>query len=299
MRFKTLAAAFVVLTAATPTLAQQVVPAPKMPQAEGVQLFEAGGFKIAGGKAVNVCGGVSQPKFAFMDLNGDGAPEAVVIDKNPACYGEPGFWFTILAKGRDGRWRGIGRDSGVLAFETSRSNGWLDARVTSDCMRIWKYAGDGYRRPASCTEASFAKAQSATGVTAADRTAAMRAAGFVSRGGKWLNGDGECEAAVEPSDIRDLNGDGRQEIVVTETGTFCYGNTGQGFYIMERTAADGWRTLFQSPGIPEFLPTKGAGGWPDIVIGGPGFCFPVVRYNGKTYVHHRQKEEQPGACARR
>jgi hypothetical protein len=69
--------------------------------------------------------------------------------------------------------------------------------------------------------------------------------------------------------------------------------------MMQRTAAGGWNTLYQSPGIPEFLPTKGVGGWPDIVLGGPGFCFPVVRYNGKTYANHRQKEEQPGACTRR
>ena len=278
--------------------AQTVVPPPKMSQAEGVQLFEAGGFKVGDGSAINVCGTASQPKFVFMDLNGDGAPESAVVDKNPACYGGQGLWFTVLAKGKDGRWRAIARDSGALGFETSRTSGWLDLRVTGDCARTWKYAGDGYQRPAACSPASFAKAEASTGVTAADRTAAMRAAGFVSKGGRWLGGEGNCEAAIEPADIRDLNGDGRQEIIITETGTFCYGNTGQGFYVMEQTGG-GWRTLFQSQGVPEFLPTKGAGGWPDIVLGGPGFCFPVVRFNGKAYANHRQKEEQPGACALR
>ena len=278
--------------------AQAVVPPPKMSQVEGVQLFEAGGFKVSGGKAINVCGTASQPKFAFMDLNGDGALEAAAVDKNPSCYGGDGLWFTLLAKGKDGRWRAIARDSGTLGFETSRTNGWLDLRVTADCVRNWKYAGDGYQRPAACSPASFAKTEASSGVTVADRTAAMRAAGFVSQGGRWLGGEGACEAVIEPSDIRDLNGDGRSEMVITESGSFCYGHTGQGFYIMERAGSD-WRTLFQSQGIPEFLPTKGAGGWPDIVLGGPGFCFPVVRYNGKTYAVHRQKEEQPGACARR
>ena len=278
--------------------AQQIAPPPKMSQAEGVQLFEAGGFKVGSGGAINVCGTVSQPKFVFVDLNGDGALESAVVDKNPSCYGGDGLWFTVLAKGKDGRWQGIARDSGALGFETSRTNGWLDLRVTGDCVRIWKHAGDGYRRPAACAPASLDKATAATGVTAADRTAAMRAAGFVSKGGRWLGGEGHCEAAIEPSDIRDLNGDGRQEIIITESGTFCYGNTGQGFYIMER-ADGGWRTLFQSAGIPEFLATKGVGGWPDIVLGGPGFCFPVVRFNGKTYDNHRQKELEPGACGRR
>ena len=53
------------------------------------------------------------------------------------------------------------------------------------------------------------------------------------------------------------------------------------------------------PMVLETLKTKGAGGWPDIVLGGPGFCFPVVRFNGKAYANHRQKEEQPGACSGR
>jgi hypothetical protein len=44
-------------------------------------------------------------------------------------------------------------------------------------------------------------------------------------------------------------------------------------------------------GIPEFLRTKGAGGWPDISIGGPGFCFPVARWNGKVYAQHRFEYE--------
>lgn len=271
---------------ASPVLAQRVVPPPKMSQAEGVQLFEAGGFKVAQGKAINLCGSASDPKFVFMDLNGDGAPEAAALDKNAECYGAEGYWFTVLAKGPDGRWRAIMRDSGRLNFETSRSSGWLDARVTNDCVRIWKYAGDAYRRPASCARPAAASA---------DTAAALRAAGFVSKGGEWLNREGECEAAVEPGGVRDLNGDGRPEVVITETGTFCYGNTGQGFYLMQQGPDGAWKTLYQSPGVPEFLAAKGSGGWPDIEIGGPGFCFPVVRFNGSTYVNHRQT----GACARR
>ena len=136
-------------------------------------------------------------------------------------------------------------------------------------------------------------------VSVADRTAVMRAAGFVSKGGKWLGGDGNCEAMIEPQDVRDLNGDGTAEIIITETGTFCYGATGQGFYIMQKTPAGGWKTFFESQGIPNFQATKGFGGWPDIELGGPGFCFPVVRYNGRDYAKFRNKAYQPGACAGR
>jgi hypothetical protein len=45
----------------------------------------------------------------------------------------------------------------------------------------------------------------------------------------------------------------------------------------------------QSQGMAEFLKTKGAEGWPDISVGGPGFCFPVMRWNGKAYVVNRNE----------
>lgn len=32
-------------------------------------------------------------------------------------------------------------------------------------------------------------------------------------------------------------------------------------------------------------------GWPDISVGGPGFCFPVERWNGKEYKLHRFEYE--------
>jgi hypothetical protein len=31
------------------------------------------------------------------------------------------------------------------------------------------------------------------------------------------------------------------------------------------------------------------GGWPDISVGGPGFCFPVMRWNGRAYVRRRME----------
>lgn len=33
-------------------------------------------------------------------------------------------------------------------------------------------------------------------------------------------------------------------------------------------------------------------GWPDISVGGPGFCFPVGRWNGKKYKLHRFEYER-------
>ena len=134
--------------------------------------------------------------------------------------------------------------------------------------------------------------QAAAGLSDTDRAAVFKAAGAMQRDGKWII----CADDPEPSgasidEVRDLNGDGRPEAVVSEGGTFCYGFTGTGFQLLSRQADGRWRRITGDIGIPEFLKTKGAGGWPDISIGGPGFCFPVQRWNGREYAVHRHEYE--------
>ncbi len=66
---------------------------------------------------------------------------------------------------------------------------------------------------------------------------------------------------------------------------------------MSQQADGGWKLIYSEVGIAEFLKTKGVGGWPDISIGGPGFCFPVWRWNGKAYALNRFEYEGK-ACKR-
>jgi hypothetical protein len=126
----------------------------------------------------------------------------------------------------------------------------------------------------------------------ADRQAVFKAAGAVQRKGMWVicTDDPNTSGAVIET-VRDLNGDGRPEAVVTEGGTFCYGFTGTAFQLLSKQVNGSWRVMTGSNGIPQFLKTKGAGGWPDISVGGPGFCFPVERWNGKAYAPHRFEYE--------
>ena len=37
-------------------------------------------------------------------------------------------------------------------------------------------------------------------------------------------------------------------------------------------------------------------GYPDLLIGGPGFCFAVWRWNGASYEHLRNDPQMPGGC---
>ncbi|SLK08871.1 hypothetical protein [Novosphingobium mathurense] len=127
-----------------------------------------------------------------------------------------------------------------------------------------------------------------------DRSAAFRAAGFTFKDGKWSACGDPGTPSYSPGQIetvRDLNGDGRPEAVITEGGTYCFGMTGTGYTLVSKQADGTWKSVTGGIGIPNFLATRGVGGWPDIEIGGPGFCFPVERWNGKAYVLHRHQYE--------
>ena len=135
-------------------------------------------------------------------------------------------------------------------------------------------------------------------LTAADRTAAFRAAGFAKAAGQWRKCDDPGTASYVPGtieEVRDLNGDGLPEAVITESSSFCHGATGSGFDLVSKQANGIWQVMASQTGVPSFLARKGVAGWPDIEIGGPGFCFPVVRWDGKTYRQNRQ-EYQGKAC---
>lgn len=129
------------------------------------------------------------------------------------------------------------------------------------------------------------------GLSPADTSAAFKAAGFTLKGRQWRQCDDPSPASTpgELAEVRDLNGDGRPEALIVEGGSFCYGNTGAGYTLVSKQADGRWKKLAGGTGMASFLSTKGKDGWPDIEVGGPGFCFPVERWNGKAYVLNRHQ----------
>jgi hypothetical protein len=131
----------------------------------------------------------------------------------------------------------------------------------------------------------------------ADKAALFKAAGAVQRKGIWVICEPPADSGAPASEgatidtVRDLNGDGRPEAVVSDGGLYCYGHAGTGFQLLSRQANGSWKVMTGNNGMPEFLKTKGKDGWPDISVGGPGFCFPVQRWNGKTYELNRFEYE--------
>jgi len=125
-----------------------------------------------------------------------------------------------------------------------------------------------------------------------ERATVLVAAGAEARADRWVICRDDPEAAGARIDqVRDLNGDGRPEAVVVEDGTYCYGFAGTGFQVLSRQKDGSWRRITGDIGMPEFLASRGKDGWPDLLVGGPGFCFPVQRWNGKEYALDRYEYE--------
>jgi hypothetical protein len=145
--------------------------------------------------------------------------------------------------------------------------------------------------PSPATASSAAPPSGQTQLSAADTSAAFQAAGFKNSGGQWRS---DCDDPGTPSyspgsieRVADLNGDGQPEVVIVEGGTYCYGMTGQGYWLVSQRRDGRWQLMDRGTGLVEVLATKGSDGWPDLSIGGPGFCFPVLRWNGRDYQQQR------------
>jgi hypothetical protein len=71
------------------------------------------------------------------------------------------------------------------------------------------------------------------------------------KGKKWQACDDPTPTytpgAIE--EVRDINGDGQPEAVITEGGTYCYGNTGSGYSLVSKQANDSWKLITKGTGI--------------------------------------------------
>ena len=133
-----------------------------------------------------------------------------------------------------------------------------------------------------------AVANGAVKVPLKEANSIYKAAGFKKTSRGWKS---ECgDLAIRT--YKDLNGDGLKDAIVSEYGsTRCYGMTAEGYYVIQQKPAGVWKRVFQSQGIPNLKQTRSKQGWPDILNGGPGFCFGVFRWDGHTYKLHRYEYE--------
>jgi len=295
---------------------QSAAQTPQMTRAQAAQLYAAGGFPISadGKNPTNRCGGPANPKITLVDMNGDKRREALFIDTSD-CYKPDGRWYSVATQDAAGNWRGILAGVGTVQTTGTQVNGWFVLNISSGGKtQVVAYNGQAYALrtagaalsppPVAATGSVAAPAGAGpkpagalAAQTPAQRDVAIfRAAGFKQTKRGWESGcdDPSAGAVYDPGKIeqvKDLNGDGRPDALVVEGGSYCYGNTGSAFWLLSQQANGSWKLIQNQTGIAEFLKTKGVGGWPDISIGGPGFCFPVVRFNGKDYALNRFEYE--------
>ena len=116
---------------------------------------------------------------------------------------------------------------------------------------------------------------------------ALRTAGFNQEASECEIEETGSYTPATIEQVKDLNGDGRPDALITEGSSSCYGQTGTGFYLVSQQPDGDWKLMLNESGFAEFLASKGSDGWPDVEVGGPGLCFPVMRYDGQRYrVHH-------------
>lgn len=313
---------------ALPAHAQTAADRPALNAEQAIQLFAEAGFPVTDGRPVNRCGKPSNPRVAFIDLNGDRQAEAHIADVDPACYGKPGAFFAILAQQPDKSWKRLIAEDGIVGFEPARSGGWNDLSLEardSACPGVRRFNGTDYGAPTACGRFASASPGARPAPTPADGTLsqqrlfdwpeepmpAVRALSPAERetlfraarmqpvgGGKWTgcpedeSGLSEAEVAM----VRDLNGDGRSEAVIGDGGTFCNGHAGMRSTVLTQGANGDWTVLYSNQGFVNFLVSRGTDGFPDVEAGLPGFCFPYFRWNGREYAKIAQLDQEGRPC---
>ncbi len=82
--------------------------------------------------------------------------------------------------------------------------------------------------------------------------------------------------------VRDLNGDGRPEVIVGEENACAYGMRGGVTRFFAGNGKGNWREILTGDGLAyEIKPSK-PGQWPAILPGVMGFCYPVYSYSEAT-----------------
>ncbi|MGE4132935.1 MAG: hypothetical protein AB7F86_14940 [Bdellovibrionales bacterium] len=108
----------------------------------------------------------------------------------------------------------------------------------------------------------------------------------------------ECEN--DPMDVEmqplDLNNDGQTEVFVTWGNTCTSGATGSSLSLMIKNPSGEWVDQFGFPAATFQLLEEVHDGYPDILVGGRGFCQPIYTWRGSKYELDRRQPENPGDC---
>ena len=128
----------------------------------------------------------------------------------------------------------------------------------------------------------------APGGSAADAKIVAEATKGRLKGLKGKVFEKSCNQSLDyDATVVDLNGDGQPEVFTNIHGTCLGGMAGVVMELYIKDKSGQWQPQFGFPGVSTVLKTKNLG-YPDIEVGGPGTCFPVWRWNGRSYALFRK-----------
>lgn len=133
-----------------------------------------------------------------------------------------------------------------------------------------------------------------TKLTMADKNAVAAKTGFVLSGDKVLPFASDKDSKEYPFGAvvlpTDMNEDGQEEIFISFGNTYTSGMAGSSIALFIKDPKDPKGVYADQLGFPGLVPDaldSIGKGYPDLLIGGPGFEYPVWSWNGKAYVFSR------------
>ena len=97
----------------------------------------------------------------------------------------------------------------------------------------------------------------------------------------------------------DVNKDGQEEIFITFGNSYTSGGTGSSVLVFIKNTAGKYIQHLGFPGTtPDALAVSNKG-YPDLLIGGPGFEFPIWKWNGTSYVFSRKIKDSDYASLKK
>ena len=105
---------------------------------------------------------------------------------------------------------------------------------------------------------------------------------------------GDVEPAAEAAD---LNRDGTSEVFVQWGNACTSGSTGRSLSLFLKDASGAYRDQFGFPALGYRFIEPGSGGYPDVELGGPGFCMPIWGWQGTAYEFKCNQPQAVGGCA--
>jgi len=108
--------------------------------------------------------------------------------------------------------------------------------------------------------------------------------------------DRTCENEVDfDIQVKDLNDDKIPEVVVIGGNTCSSGATGSSIWLFVKNKG-GYQTNLGFPAAGYEVMKQSTRGYPNLLIGGSGFCSAIWQWNGKKYQHLKNVPTSKGGC---